>query len=131
MLTTISPNLQKQYEHMDAYTMIQGMCGMFENQARAERYNISKALFACRLAGGSPASPHVFKMMDYIETLDKLGCEIKDDLTTDMILQSLPVSYELFICMAWRRLWLSYMGCLKLSRIALRRIPNHVMMVQK
>jgi hypothetical protein len=66
--------------------MIQGLCGMFENQAKAKRYNISKALFACKLSEGSPVSPHVIKMMGYIETLAKLGCEIKDGLTTDMIL---------------------------------------------
>jgi hypothetical protein len=35
MLATMFPNLQKQYEHVDAYTMIQGLRGMFENQARA------------------------------------------------------------------------------------------------
>jgi hypothetical protein len=70
---------------------------MFVNQARAERHIISKALFACKLAEGSPISPHVIKMRCYIETLTKLGCEIKDDLATDMILQSLLVSYELFI----------------------------------
>jgi hypothetical protein len=30
--------------------------------------------------------------MGYIETSTKLGCEIKDDLATDVILQSIPVS---------------------------------------
>jgi hypothetical protein len=64
--------------------MIQGLHGTFENQARAERSNISKPLFACKLAEGSPISPHVIKMMGYIETLTKLGCEIKDDLATDV-----------------------------------------------
>jgi hypothetical protein len=44
--------------------MIQRLRGMFENQARAERYNISKALFACKLAGGSPIKTQVIKMMD-------------------------------------------------------------------
>jgi hypothetical protein len=58
---------------------------MFENQARTERYNISKALFACKLAKGNPISRHVIKMMNYIETLAKLGCELKDDLATDVI----------------------------------------------
>jgi hypothetical protein len=29
----------------------------------------------------------MIKMMGYIETLDKLGSELKDDLATDMILQ--------------------------------------------
>jgi hypothetical protein len=36
-------------------------------------------------------------MMSYNDTLDKLGYELKDDLATDVILQSLPVSYEPFI----------------------------------
>jgi hypothetical protein len=36
-------------------------------------------------------------MMDYIENLTKLDCEIKDELAIDMILQSLPASYESFI----------------------------------
>jgi hypothetical protein len=75
MLATMSPDLQKQYEHIDAYTMIQGLHGMFENHVRAERYNISKALFVCKLAEGSLVSPHVIKMMGYIETLTKLGCK--------------------------------------------------------
>jgi hypothetical protein len=51
----------------------------------------------CKLAEDSPISPHVTKIMGYIETLTKLGCEIKDDLATDVILQSLSVSYESFI----------------------------------
>jgi hypothetical protein len=50
---------------------------MFENQARGERYNISKALFACKLAEGSPINPHVIKMIGYMETLDKLGCDVR------------------------------------------------------
>jgi hypothetical protein len=63
MLATISPDLQKQYKHVNAYTMIQGLRGMFENQARGERYNISKALFACKLEEGSLVKTHVIKMM--------------------------------------------------------------------
>jgi hypothetical protein len=77
--------------------MIGGLHGMFENQVRTERYNISKSLFACKLAEGSPVSPHVIKMIGYIETLDKLSSELKDDLAIDVILQSFPVSYEPFI----------------------------------
>jgi hypothetical protein len=86
MLATMSRDLQKQYEHADAYTMIEGLRGMFQNQARTERYNISKSLFACKLAEGSPVSPHVIKMIGYIETLDRLGSELHPDLATDVIL---------------------------------------------
>ena len=45
--------------------MIQGLRGMFKNQARAERYNILKDLFVCKLAEGSLISPHVIEMMGY------------------------------------------------------------------
>jgi hypothetical protein len=34
MLATMSPDLQKQYEHADAHIMIEGLHGMFQNQAR-------------------------------------------------------------------------------------------------
>jgi hypothetical protein len=97
MLSTMYPDLQKQYEHVDAYTMIEGLRGMFQNQARTERYNISKSVFACKLVEGSPVSPHVIKMIGYIETLDRLGSELHPDLATDVLLQSLPASYEPFI----------------------------------
>jgi hypothetical protein len=129
MLTIMSPDLQKQYEHIDAYTMIQGLRRMFENQASAERYNISKALFTCKLAEGSPISPHVIKMMCYIETLDKLGCELKDDLATDVILQSLLVSYELATNM--EKTVAELHGVLKIAEDNIKKNPNYVMMVQK
>ena len=86
MLATMSPDLQKQYEHADAHTMIEGLRGMFQNKVRTERFNISKSLFACKLQEGSPVSPHVIKMIGYIETLDRLGSELHQDLATDVIL---------------------------------------------
>jgi hypothetical protein len=108
---------------------------MFENQARAERYNISKALFVYKLAEGSLVSPHVIKMMGYIETLTKLGCEIMDDLGTDMILQSLMVSYESFIMNFYmnviEKTVVELHGMLKISKDSIKKNPNHVMMVQK
>jgi hypothetical protein len=108
---------------------------MFENQARAERYNISKALFVYKLAEGSLVSPHVIKMMGYIETLTKLGCEIMDDLGTDMILQSLMVSYESFIMNFYmnviKKTVVELHGMLKISEDSIKKNPNHVMMVQK
>jgi hypothetical protein len=115
--------------------MIQGLRGMFENQARAERYNILKALFACKLTEGSPVSPHVVKMMGYIETLDKLGCELKDDLALDMILRSLPVSYEPFIMNfhmnGTEKTVVVLHWMLKTGKDSIKKNPNHVMMVRK
>jgi hypothetical protein len=129
------PDLQKQYEHVDAYTLIQGLCGMFENQVRAGRYNISKALFACKLAEGSPVSPHVIKMMGYILTLTKLGCEIKDDLDIDVIVQLLLASYESFIMNfhmnGMEKSMAELHGMLKIVKDSIKKNPNHMMMDQK
>jgi hypothetical protein len=120
---------------MDAYIMIQRLRGMFENQTKVERYNISKALFACKLAECSPVSPHVIKIMGYIETLIKLGCEIKDGLTTDMILQSLPMSYESFIMNfhmnVTEKIVSELHGMLKTADDSIKKNSNHVVIVQK
>jgi hypothetical protein len=47
MLATMSFELQKQYEYAYIYTMIIELHVMFMNQARVERYDISKSLFSC------------------------------------------------------------------------------------
>ena len=52
MLLSMSPELQKQHENMDAYDMIMSLKSMFENQARIERFKTSKTLFASKLAEG-------------------------------------------------------------------------------
>ncbi|XP_017628521.1 uncharacterized protein LOC108471409 [Gossypium arboreum] len=67
MLATMNPELQKQHEDM------------------------------CKLAEGSPVGPHVLKMIGYIESLFKLGFPLGQELATDVILQSLPDSYNQFV----------------------------------
>jgi hypothetical protein len=112
--------------------MIQGLHGMFENQVRAKRYNISKDLFSCKLAEDSLISSHVIKMMGYIDTLDKLGSEVKDDLTIDVILQSLLASYEPFIMNfhmnAMKKCVAELHGMLKTAEESIKINLNHVMM---
>jgi hypothetical protein len=74
-------------------------------------------------------------MMGYIETLTKLGCEIKDDLATDVILQSLPTSYESFIMNFHMNIMEKTMaklyGMLKTAEDSIKKNSNHVMMIQK
>ncbi|KAK8631621.1 hypothetical protein V6N13_028404 [Hibiscus sabdariffa] len=84
MLVTMSPELQKQHEDMIAYDMIQNLKEIYEGQARQERYETSKALFQCKMSEGSPVGAHVIKMMGYIQTLEKLGFPLKNELATDL-----------------------------------------------
>jgi hypothetical protein len=106
---------------------------MFENQARTKRYNISKSLFACKLAEGSPVSPHVIKMIGYIKTLEKLGSEVKPDLAIDVILQLVPASYEPFIINfqmnGMEKTLAELYGMLKIAKESIKKNPAHVMVV--
>jgi hypothetical protein len=74
-------------------------------------------------------------MIGYIETLDRLGSELHPDLATDVILQSLPASYEPFILnfqMNGLDKTLSELhGMLKTAEESIKKNPNHVMMIQK
>ncbi|KAK8652101.1 hypothetical protein V6N13_061125 [Hibiscus sabdariffa] len=97
MLGTMDSELQKQHENMVAYEMIQNLKEIYEGQARQERYETSKALFQCKMTEGTPVGAHVIKMMGYVQTLEKLGFPLKNELATDLILQSLPGSFKPFV----------------------------------
>ena len=88
---------------------------------------------ACKLPEGSPVSPHVIKMIGYIETLDRLGSEFHQDLAIDVILQSLPASYETFIMNfqmnGLDKILSELHGMLKTAEESIKKNPNHVMMI--
>ena len=46
---------------------------------------------------GSSVSAHVLKMKGLIDQLDKLSASISHELATDLILGSLPESYDQFV----------------------------------
>ncbi|KAG8490844.1 hypothetical protein CXB51_014047 [Gossypium anomalum] len=97
MLATMNPELKKQHEDMVAYDMIEHLKELYQGQARQEMFDISKALFQCKLAKGSLVGPHVLKMIGYIKSLSNLGFPLSQELATDVILQSLPDSYSQFV----------------------------------
>jgi hypothetical protein len=77
----------------------------------------------------------VIKNIGYIETLDKLGSELKDDLATDVILQPLSARYEPFIMNfhmnGMEKMLDKLHGMLKTVEESIKKNSNHVMMVQK
>ena len=97
MLATMSSELQKDLENMEAYDMIFNLKEMFQQQARQERYETTKALHSCKMAEGASVSAHILKKKGYIEHLDRLGFPLSQELATDLILNSLPDSYGQFI----------------------------------
>ncbi|KAK9009129.1 hypothetical protein V6N11_080598 [Hibiscus sabdariffa] len=49
------------------------------------------------MSKGTPVGAHVIKMMGYIQTLEKLGLALNNELVTDIILQSLSDIFKQFI----------------------------------
>ena len=52
MLATMTPELQKDLKHMEAYEMAAHLKEMFQQQARQERYETTKALHSCKMVEG-------------------------------------------------------------------------------
>ena len=77
--------------------MIVHLKEMFQQQARQERYETIKALHSCTMAEGISVSTHVLKMKGYIDHLERLGFPMSQELATDLILNSLPESYDQFV----------------------------------
>ena len=77
--------------------MIEHLKMLYQEQARHERFEVSKSLFQGKLAEGAPVGPHVLKMIGYVENLERLGFPLEKELATDLILQSLPDSFSQFV----------------------------------
>ena len=98
MLACMEPELQMQFEtNHEAHDMIVVLQDMFQAQARTERFNVSKAFVECKLVEGAAVGPHVIKMVGYAQRLEKLGFPLGQELATDFILASLPLSYGNFV----------------------------------
>ncbi|KAD4586260.1 hypothetical protein E3N88_23861 [Mikania micrantha] len=96
MLASMIPELQKSLEHMKAYEMIQHLLEMFQQHSRHERFEVIRSLLGCHMQEGSSVSTHVLKMKGFIDHLARLDCPLTNELAGDIILNSLPKSYDQF-----------------------------------
>jgi hypothetical protein len=62
LLSSMEPELQKHLEDWGPFETINELKNLFQQQARAERYEISQALIDCKMAEGSSVSAHVIKL---------------------------------------------------------------------
>ncbi|WCJ31679.1 Retrovirus-related Pol polyprotein from transposon TNT 1-94 [Euphorbia peplus] len=97
MLASMSPELQKQHDNMDARSIIVRLKELFEKQKRSERYEISEKLFRSKMTEGTSVTEHVVKTMGCIKKLADLGFNMDVELSVDLVLQSLPKSYSPFV----------------------------------
>lgn len=123
MLASMSPELQKQHESMNAQDIILNLRELFDKENRTERFDVSKELFRATMSDGSPVRPHVLKMIGCITRLEQLGWTMDQELSIDLILSSLPESYSQFVLnFNMNRLETTLSGLLKMLTTAEKTI---------
>ncbi|KAK4404364.1 hypothetical protein Sango_0805000 [Sesamum angolense] len=91
-------DIQKQYDRLEDVPSI--MLRMKEVYAVPDRHIIyvaTKAFFETKMAKRLSVQSHGVKMLSLVQKVEGLKIGLDNDTTIDVILQSLPPSYDLFI----------------------------------
>lgn len=97
MLASMTNILQHQHQSFgSAYDIIMNLKEMFGDQGRSARQKAMWTLMNTRMTEGTPVREHVLKMIDCLNTLEVLGAEIDGESQVDIVLESLPDSFNQF-----------------------------------
>ena len=97
ILALMSNVLQQQHERMlSAYDILLNLKEMFGEQSRATRQVAMKALLNTKMAEGTPIQDRVLKMISHLNELEVLGAEVDGETQIDIVLMSLPESFNNF-----------------------------------
>ncbi|KAK4383112.1 Retrovirus-related Pol polyprotein from transposon RE2 [Sesamum angolense] len=98
ILASMSNDVQKQYDRLDdVASILQRMKEVYAIPDRHTRYVATKEFFKAKMTEGSSVEEHGVKMLSLMEKLEDLKAGLKNDTYIDVILQSLPPSYDPFI----------------------------------
>ncbi|XP_057522524.1 uncharacterized protein LOC130802527 [Amaranthus tricolor] len=96
MLACMEHDFQKRFNNLDAYTIIQQLRTMFKKNARLVRFEANCKLLECKLGKGKPFGPHVFALIGHFQVMEKLGFPYPKELATDIVIRSLPETFDAF-----------------------------------
>ncbi|XP_009617455.1 uncharacterized protein [Nicotiana tomentosiformis] len=97
ILASMSNLLQHQHQSMESvYDILVNLKEMFGDQNCAAKQTFMKALLNIKMVEGSSVTDHVLKMMRLLNGLEVLGANMDKDTQVEMILQTLPNSFQQF-----------------------------------
>jgi hypothetical protein len=99
---------------------------MFQSQANTKNYKISQGLLGYTLKDNDPLSPHVIKMVCYVQSLDSMDFPIREEASMHIILNSLihiDVLSRTTTCMVWIGNSLNYMEHSRRPKMISRNAP--------
>ena len=82
---------------MIGYDIVSHLKELFHEQARSERFEVSKMLFRSRMQEGTSSLKYALKMHGYIVKSDQLGFGMDNELNIDLILVGLSDSFAQFV----------------------------------
>ena len=93
----MGPELQRRSMDTNTYDMCVQLKNMFQEQARVERFKVTKSLLSHKLTEGGSMGTHMLRLTSDVVQLEKLNAPLTKEFATDIILHSLPPSYKGFI----------------------------------
>ncbi|KAL0285090.1 UNVERIFIED_CONTAM: hypothetical protein Sangu_2794500 [Sesamum angustifolium] len=95
----MSNEIQKQYErYEDVWSIMHRMKELYGVPDRYIRYTVTKAFVSARMIEESSVREHGVMMLSHVEKLKDLQADFsKEEAYVDVILQSLPPSFDQFI----------------------------------
>ncbi|KAL0288689.1 UNVERIFIED_CONTAM: hypothetical protein Sradi_7092400 [Sesamum radiatum] len=98
ILVFMTNEIQKQYDRLeDVPSIMLRMKDVYAVPDRHIRYAATKAFFGTKMAEGSSIQSHGVTMLSLVEKLEDLKAGLNNRTYIDVILQSLPPSYDPFI----------------------------------
>ncbi|KAL0313402.1 UNVERIFIED_CONTAM: hypothetical protein Sradi_5739500 [Sesamum radiatum] len=98
ILASMTNEIQKQYDRLeDVPSIMLRMKDVYAVPDRHIRYAATKAFFGTKMIEGSSVQSHGVTMLSLVEKLEDLKAGLNNDTYIDVILQSLPPSYDPFI----------------------------------
>ncbi|KAL0448899.1 UNVERIFIED_CONTAM: hypothetical protein Slati_1446300 [Sesamum latifolium] len=98
ILASMTNEIQKQYDRLeDVPSIMLRMKDVYAVPDRHIRYAATKVFFRTKMVEGSSVQIHGVTMLSLVEKLEDLKAGLNNDTYIDVILQSLPPSYDPFI----------------------------------
>ncbi|KAL0448975.1 UNVERIFIED_CONTAM: hypothetical protein Slati_1453900 [Sesamum latifolium] len=98
ILASMTNEIQKQYDRLeDVPSIMLRMKDVYAVPDRHIRYAAIKVFFRTKMTEGSSVQSHGVAMLSLVEKLEDLKVGLDNDTYIDVILQSLPPSYDPFI----------------------------------
>ncbi|WKA13445.1 hypothetical protein VitviT2T_030743 [Vitis vinifera] len=97
ILASMSNVLQHQHQKMDTtYDILENLKEMFGDQTSAVRQNALREILTSKMEEGTQVRTHVLKMMSLLNDMEVLGAEVDKATQIEMVLNTLPPSFQQF-----------------------------------